>query len=150
MTLKECLIEDMKTALKAREVERLGCIRLILAAVKQREVDERIQLDDTAVIGILEKMIKQRQDSINQFERAGRLDLVDKERFELTLIEQYLPAQLTIAEITEWIERAFQAVPATRMNEMGMVVNWLKPHLAGRASMKVVTDLVKDRLNTPR
>ncbi len=150
MSLKERLTEDMKKALKARETERLGAIRLILAAIKQREIDERIQLDDTAVIGILEKMVKQRQDSISQFEQAGRQDLVDKERFELTLIEQYLPTPLTMDEILEWVEQAFQAVPATRMNEMGTVVNWLKPHLAGRASMKVVTDLVKNRLNTPR
>ena len=150
MSLKARLTEDMKQALKAHEVDRLGCIRLILAAIKQREVDERIQLDDTAVMGILEKMIKQRQDSISQFDRAGRQDLVDKEHFELTLIEQYLPVQLAMVEIMEWVDRAFEAVPATRMNEMGAVVNWLKPQLAGRASMKVVTDLVKNRLNTPQ
>jgi uncharacterized protein YqeY len=146
MPLREQLTEDMKTAMKAREAERLGAVRLILAAVKQREVDERITLDDPGVIAVIEKMIKQRKDSISQFEKAARQDLADKEKFELGILEAYLPQQLSQAEVDAIIAEAVAASGAKSPADMGKVMALVKPRLAGRADMGKVSGFVKAKL----
>jgi uncharacterized protein YqeY len=146
MPLREQLTEDMKTAMKAREAEKLGAVRLILAAVKQREVDERITLDDPGVIAVIEKMIKQRKDSISQFEKAARQDLADKEKFELSILEAYLPQQLSPAEVEAIIGEAVASTGAKSPADMGKVMAAVKPRLAGRADMGKVSALVKGKL----
>ena len=146
MPLREQLTEDMKTAMKAREAEKLGAVRLILAAVKQREVDERITLDDPGVIAVIEKMIKQRKDSISQFEKAARQDLADKEKFELGILEAYLPQQLSQAEVDAVVAEAVAASGAKSPADMGKVMAIVKPKLAGRADMGKVSGLVKGKL----
>jgi uncharacterized protein YqeY len=146
MALREQLNEDMKTAMKAREAEKLGAIRLLLAAVKQREVDERVTLDDAGVIGVVEKMIKQRKDSISQFEKAARQDLADKEKFEISILEAYLPQQFSQAEIDAVIAEAVDTCGAKSAADMGKIMSILKPKLAGRADMGKVSALVKAKL----
>ena len=146
MPLREQLTEDMKTAMKAREAEKLGAVRLILAAVKQREIDERITLDDPGVIAVIEKMIKQRKDSISQFEKAARQDLADKEKFELGILEAYLPKQLSQAEVDAIIAEAVASSGAKSPADMGKVMALVKPRLAGRADMGKVSGLVKGKL----
>jgi uncharacterized protein YqeY len=146
MPLREQLTEDMKTAMKAREADKLGAVRLILAAVKQREVDERITLDDASVIAVIEKMIKQRKDSIAQFEKAARQDLADKEKFELAILEAYLPQQLSQAEVDAVVAEAVAASGAKSPADMGKVMALVKPKLAGRADMGKVSALVKTKL----
>jgi len=146
MALREQLNEDMKSAMKAREADKLGAIRLLLAAVKQREVDERVTLDDAGVIGVVEKMIKQRKDSISQFEKAARQDLADKEKFELGILEAYLPQQLSPAEVEAIITEAVASTGAKSAADMGKVMGVVKPKLAGRADMGKVSALVKARL----
>jgi len=145
--LKERINEDMKAALKARQPERLSAIRLLMAAIKQKEIDERISLDDAAVIPVVERLIKQRRDSIEQFQAAGRADLVDKESAELELLKQYLPQPLSEAELTAAIDAAIAEVNASGPQAMGKVMAILKPRLAGRADMGRVSSLVKTRLN---
>ena len=147
MALREQLNEDMKSAMKARETERLGAIRLLLSAVKQREVDERITLDDTGVIAVIEKMIKQRNDSIAQFEKAARQDLADKEKFELGVLEAYMPKQLSAAEVDAIVAEALAASGAKTPADMGKVMAIVKPKLAGRADMGKVSGLVKAKLS---
>jgi uncharacterized protein YqeY len=146
MALREQLNEDMKAAMKAREAEKLGAIRLLLAAVKQREVDERITLDDGGVISVVEKMIKQRRDSIAQFEKAARQDLADKEKFEVAVLEGYLPKQLSQAEIEAIVAAAIASSGAKSPADMGKVMGVVKPQLAGRADMGKVSGLVKAKL----
>ena len=146
MPLREQLTEDMKTAMKAREAEKLGAVRLILAAVKQREIDERITLDDAGVIAVIEKMIKQRKDSISQFEKAARQDLADKEKFELSILGAYLPQQLSQAEVDAIIGEAVASTGAKSPADMGKVMAAVKPRLAGRADMGKVSALVKGKL----
>jgi uncharacterized protein YqeY len=146
MALREQLNEDIKTAMKAREAEKLGALRLLLAAVKQREVDERITLDDAGVIAVVEKMIKQRKDSISQFEKGARQDLADKEKFEVAILEAYLPQQLAQAEIDAIIAEAVAATGAKSPADMGKVMGVVKPKLAGRADMGKVSALVKAKL----
>jgi len=146
MPLREQLTEDMKTSMKAREAEKLGAVRLILAAVKQREIDERITLDDPGVIAVIEKMIKQRKDSISQFEKAARKDLADKEKFELGILEAYLPQQLSQAEVDAIIAEAVAASGARSPADMGKVMALVKPRLAGRADMGKVSGFVKAKL----
>jgi uncharacterized protein YqeY len=146
MPLREQLNEDMKAAMKAREAEKLGAIRLLLAAVKQREVDERITLDDAGVVAVVEKMIKQRKDSIAQFEKAARQDLADKEKFELAILEAYLPQQLSQAEIEAVVAEAIASTGAKSAADMGKVMGIVKPKLAGRADMGKVSGLVKAKL----
>ena len=146
MPLREQLTEDMKTAMKARETEKLGAIRLLLSAVKQREVDERITLDDAGVISVIEKMIKQRRDSISQYEKAARQDLADKEKFEIGVIEAYLPQQLAQSEIDAIVADAIASSGATSAADMGKVMAIVKPKLAGRADMGKVSGLVKGKL----
>ncbi|AUB84871.1 GatB/YqeY domain-containing protein [Candidatus Thiodictyon syntrophicum] len=144
--LKAQIQADMKTAMKAGEKTRLGVIRLILAAVKQREVDERIELDDTQVLAVLDKMMKQRRDSIEQFGAAGRQDLVDVERFEVEVIQGYLPQALDEAELAALVEAAVTQSGAAAMSDMGKVMALLKPQVQGRADMGAVSAQVKRRL----
>lgn len=144
--LKSQIQADMKSAMKAGEKDRLGVIRLILAAVKQREVDERIELDDTQVLAVLDKMIKQRRDSVTQYDAAGRADLAAVERFEIEVIQGYLPAALTTDELTALIEQAVATTGASAMNEMSKVMAVVRPQVQGRADMGAVSALVKQRL----
>jgi uncharacterized protein YqeY len=146
MPLREQLTEDIKIAMKAREAEKLGALRLLLSAVKQREVDERITLDDAGVIAVIEKMIKQRKDSISQFEKAARQDLADQEKFELGILEAYLPQQLSQAEVEAIVTDAVAASGAKSPADMGKVMAVVKPKLAGRADMGKVSALVKTKL----
>ncbi len=146
--LKQRLVEDMKTAMKAGEKRRLGVIRLINAAIKQREVDERIELDDIQVLAVLDKMLKQRRDSITQYEAAKREDLADQERYEIGVCQEYLPTALTADEIAALIEAAVVASGAVSLKEMGKVMALLKPQVQGRADVGAVSALVKQRLGT--
>lgn len=141
--LKIRINEDMKAAMRAKEKERLATIRLILAAIKQREVDERIELDDTQVLAVLDKMVKQRRDSIEQYVNAGREELADKERFELDIIQSYMPAALSEAELDALIKEVVVAVGASSMQDMGKVMAELKPKIQGRADMGQVSQKVK-------
>ena len=147
MSLKQQITEDMKTAMRAKDVPRLGAIRLLLAAIKQREVDERIELTDADVVAIIEKMNKQRRDSISQYEAAGRQDLADVEKFEMSVLKDYMPQQLSEAEITNAIAEAIAAIGAAGAQDMGKVMGVLKPKLAGRADMGKVSALIKARLS---
>jgi uncharacterized protein YqeY len=146
MSLKQQLTDDMKAAMKAGEKDRLAVIRLINAAIKQREVDERIELDDAAVLAVLEKMVKQRKDSMSQFEAASREDLAAIERAEIVVIEAYLPAKLGEAEILSAIEAAIAETGATGPADMGKLMGVLKPRLAGQADMGQVSALIKKKL----
>lgn len=148
MILKERINEDMKAAMRARESAKLAAIRLLLAAIKQKEVDERIVLDDAAVIAVIDKMLKQRRDSITQYDAAGRKDLADAERFEADLLASYMPAGLTSEEISAAVAAAVAEVGADGPGQMGKVMSVLKPKLAGRADMTEVSALVKAALST--
>ena len=145
MSLKQQLTDDMKAAMKAGEKDRLAVIRLINAAIKQREVDERIELDDAAVIAAMEKMVKQRKDSVSQFDAAGREDLSAVERAEIVVIEKYLPAKLGEAEILAAIDAAMAETGASGPADMGKLMGALKPKLAGQADMGLVSALVKKK-----
>lgn len=146
MTLKEQITEDMKSAMRAKEAERLGTIRLLLAAIKQREVDERVTVDDAGVIAIVEKLIKQRKDSIEQFQKAGRTDLVDQESKELGILQAYMPAQLSEAEVQAAIQNTISSLGAAGPQDMGKVIGALKAQLAGKADMGMVSGMVKAAL----
>ena len=146
MTLKEQITEDMKSAMRAKEAERLGTIRLLLAAIKQREVDERITVDDVGIIAIIEKLIKQRKDSIEQFQKAGRTDLVDQESKELSILQAYMPAQLSAAEVQSAIQKVISDLGASGPQDMGKVIGALKAQLAGKADMGMVSGFVKAAL----
>ncbi|MBI2293464.1 MAG: GatB/YqeY domain-containing protein [Betaproteobacteria bacterium] len=146
MSLKARISDDMKAAMRAKDAPRLAAIRLLLAAMKQKEVDERVELTDTDVISIIEKMIKQRRDSIAQYEAGNRKDLADAERFEITVLAAYMPQALSDAEIAAAIAEAVQSSGAKAMSDMGKVMAALKPKLAGRADMGKVSALVKARL----
>lgn len=144
--IKGKILEDMKTAMRSQEKERLATIRLIMAAMKQREVDERIELSDEQVLAILNKMIKQRRDSISQFEAGNRLDLSQKEAAEVQIIQTYLPSQLSTAEIEQEVIAAMQESGATSAKDMGKVMGILKAKLQGKADMTVVSAKVKEKL----
>jgi uncharacterized protein len=146
MSLKDRITEDMKTAMRAGEKERLATIRLILSAIKQREVDERITLDDNQVVAVVEKMMKQRKESIVQFEAGGRADLVAKEQAEITVLQTYLPAQLSDAEIDALITEAIASTGAASIKDMGKVVGAIKAKAQGRADMGAVSARVKQKL----
>jgi len=146
MSLKNKITDDMKTAMKAGDKDRLKVVRMILAAVKQVEVDTRTELDDTAVLGVLEKMVKQRRDSVEQFRQGGRDDLADNELAEITVLETYLPEQLDEAEIDALIDAAIQSTGAGSMRDMGKVMGVIKSKAAGRADMGVIGGKVKARL----
>lgn len=144
--IKAKISEDMKNAMRNQEKERLGTIRLILSALKQREVDERITLGDEQIIAILDKMIKQRRESIAQYEAGARPELVAKEQEEIRVIQEYLPAQLSSAELESLIKATIQEAGATSARDMGKVMGLLKPRIQGRADMTVVSNKVKDSL----
>ena len=146
MALKDRISDDMKAAMRARETERLGAIRLLLAAIKQKEVDERIAVDDSDVVAIVDKLIKQRRDSITQFEQAGRHDLADKEKAELAVLSAYLPEQAGADEIQAIVDAAIAATGASGPADMGKVMGQVKAKLAGRADMGAVSAAVKQRL----
>ena len=146
MSLKEQITEDMKNAMRAKDTGRLGTIRLLLAAMKQKEVDERIELDDAAVIAIVEKLIKQRKDSISQFQAANREELVAIENAELVVLQAYMPAQMAEAEVAAVVAKVVAEVGATGPQDMGKVMGVVKPQLAGKADMGVVSAQVKAAL----
>ncbi len=146
MSLKEKITEDMKAAMRARDAQRLGAIRLLTAAIKQKEVDERIELDDAQVQAIIDKMIKQRRDSISQFETGGRQDLADAEKSELAVLAEYMPAALSDDEVRAEVAAAVASTGAAGPQDMGRVMAVLKPKLAGRADMTSVSGLVKAAL----
>ncbi len=147
MSLKARITDDMKAAMRAKEAARLSAIRLLLAAMKQREVDERIELSDADVMGIIEKMIKQRRESIVQYEKGGRADLADAEKFEVGVLSAYLPQQMSEADVAAAVESAITEAGAKVMPDMGKVMAILKPRLAGRADMGRVSALVKSKLS---
>jgi uncharacterized protein len=146
MSLKERITEDMKSAMRAAQKERLGTVRMILAGIKQREVDERVTLDDSQVLAVIDKMVKQRKESIAQFETGGRADLVAKEKAEIALLQGYLPAQLSPAEIEALISAAIAKTGAASIKDMGKVMGALKSELAGRADMGAVSARIKQKL----
>jgi len=148
MGLKAQISDDMKTAMRARDTQRLSAIRLLLAAIKQREVDERKELDDQEIVGVIEKMIKQRRESIAQYQKASRADLVDAENFELGVLQTYMPQPLSQAEIAAAIAAAVTESGAQSVRDMGKVMAILKPALAGRADMAAVSALVKTQLGS--
>lgn len=146
MSLKAQIQEDIKAAMKAKEAFKLATLRLLSAAMKQKEVDERVELDDAAVLAIIEKLIKQRKDSISQFEKAGRQDLVEAEKNELDILAAYLPAQMSDEEIGAAIDAAIASTGAASAKDMGKLMGVLKPQLAGKADMGRVSALVKSKL----
>ena len=146
MTLREKINEDMKTAMKAREADKLGAIRLLQAALKQKEVDERVELTDDLVLAIIEKMLKQRKDSIEQFTAGNRPDLVAKEEFEVGVLSAYMPAQLSDAEVEAILAGVIAETGAASAKDMGKVMNALRPKVAGRADIGRLSGLVKARL----
>jgi uncharacterized protein YqeY len=148
MPLKQRITEDMKAAMKGGDKDRLGVIRLMLAAIKQREVDERIELDDTQVLAVIEKMIKQRRDSITQFRAAAREDLASKEEYEVGVIQAYMPAQLSADEVDAIIVKAIADSGATSAKDMGKVIGLVRPQVAGRADMGKISESVKAKLAT--
>lgn len=147
MNLKQRINEDMKAAMRAKESARLAAIRLVLAAIKQKEVDERIELSDSDVLAVLDKMVKQRRDSISQFEAGGRQDLADIEKFELSVLQGYMPQQMSEAEIEAAVSQAIAASGAAGPQDMGKVMGVLKPQLSGRADIGKVSALVKAKLS---
>mgnify|MGYP001810215871 FL=1 len=147
MSLKAQISEDMKNAMRAKDSARLGAIRLLQAAIKQREVDERIELDDAAVIAVIEKMLKQRRDSIAAYESANRTDLADVEKFEVTVLQTYMPKQLTDDEVDQIITQVIADTGASGAKDMGKVVSLVRPLVAGVADMGKVSGLIKARLS---
>ncbi len=147
MTLTTRITDDVKTAMRSKDKDRLGVLRLITAAIKQIEVDQRITLDDDQVIAVLEKMLKQRKDSIEQFSKAGRDELVAQEASEIVIIQEYLPEQLSEDELGSMIDEAISATGAASMKDMGKVMGMLKPKLAGRADMGLVSKIIKNQLS---
>ncbi|MCU7844576.1 MAG: GatB/YqeY domain-containing protein [Candidatus Thiodiazotropha sp. (ex Monitilora ramsayi)] len=145
--LKSRIQDDVKTAMKAKDKDRLTTLRLITAAIKQREVDERIDMDDTQVLAVLEKMIKQRRDSISQYESAGRQELADQEKKEIAIIEVYMPEGLSDDEVAAMIDEAVSETGAASIRDMGKVMGVLKPKMQGRADMGKVSGLVKQKLS---
>ena len=146
MTLKARVTEDMKTAMRAKDAARLSAVRLLLAAMKQKEVDERVELTDADVLGIIEKMVKQRRESIAQFEKAARQDLADQEKFEIGVLQAYLPQQMGEAEVAQAIAAAVSEAGASGVKDMGKVMALLKPRLAGRADIGKVSAQVRAKL----
>jgi len=148
MSLKARIQEDVKNAMRAHERERLAALRLVTAAIKQKEVDERVDLDDTQVLAVLDKMVKQRRESLEQYEKAGREDLAEKERFELGLIQTYLPEPLGEEELAALIRSAISELGASSIRDMGSVMSALRGQVQGRADMKAVSQAVKSQLTS--
>lgn len=147
MSLKDTIIEDTKTAMRNKDASTLGTLRLLQAAIKQKEIDDRITLDDAGIVTVLQKMLKQRQDSIEAFRQANRQDLLDKEEMEVKVLNQYMPQQLSNDEITEIIDAAITNTSATSMQDMGKVMGIVKEKIAGRANMAEVSQIIKSRLS---
>jgi len=147
MTLKERITEDMKAAMRAKDGQRLSAVRLLLAAMKQKEVDERVELADADVLSIIDKMVKQRRESIAQYEKAARADLAAQEQFEIGVLSAYLPQQLTEAEVAEAVAAAVAESGAASVKDMGKAMALLKPRLAGKADMGKVSALLKSKLS---
>ena len=147
MSLINRIQEDVKTAMRSKDKERLQTLRLITAAIKQKEVDERIELDDAGLLAVLEKMLKQRKDSIEQFDKAGRDDLSAKEKAEVVIIQEYMPEQMSEAEIVAIVDAAVASTGAESMKDMGKVMGQVKPQVAGKADMGLVSKLVKAKLS---
>jgi uncharacterized protein len=143
MPVKDRIQEDTKAAMRSRDQRLLGVLRLLLAAIKQREVDERITLDDPEILNVITKMLKQRRDSIAQFEQGGRQDLVDQEAYEITVLEAYLPEQLSEAEIDQLVQRAIDETHANSLKDMGKVMATVQPHIQGRADTALVSQKIK-------
>ena len=148
MSLKEKINEDMKSAMRSKDVALLGTIRLILAAIKQKEVDERILVDDSSVISIIEKMLKQRNDSIEAFKKANRTDLVEKEEFEVSVLKNYMPEQMNAEEVEKIIQEVIKKIGASSMKEMGPVMAQAKEILSGKANMAEVSKIIKAKLSS--
>jgi uncharacterized protein YqeY len=148
MSLKFRIQEDVKNAMRAREREQLGALRLVTAAIKQKEIDERVELSDEQVLAVLDKMVKQRRESLEQYAKAGRADLAEKEQFELDLIQAYLPEQLDEAELTGLIQTVITELGASSIRDMGQVMNALRGQVQGRADMKAVSQAVKTQLTS--
>jgi len=147
MSLKARITEDMKAAMRSGDKDRLGLIRMLMAGIKQREIDERIELDDTQVLAVIDKMIKQRKDSVTQFEAGGRADLVAKESAEIGWLTDYLPAQLSDAELTALIQEAIAATGAASLKDMGKVMGFVKPKAQGRTDMGALSARIKAALS---
>ncbi|MEK9778095.1 MAG: GatB/YqeY domain-containing protein [Methylophilaceae bacterium] len=147
MSLKDTIIEDTKTAMRNKDASTLGTLRLLQAAIKQKEIDDRITLDDAGIVTVLQKMLKQRQDSIEAFRQANRQDLLDKEEMEVKVLNQYMPQQLSNDEITEIIDAAITNTSASGMQDMGKVMGIVKEKIAGRANMAEVSQIIKSRLS---
>jgi len=147
MSLKDTIIEDTKTAMRNKDASTLGTLRLLQAAIKQKEIDDRITLDDAGIVTVLQKMLKQRQDSIEAFRQANRQDLLDKEEMEVKVLNQYMPQQLPNDEITEIIDAAITNSSASGMQDMGKVMGIVKEKIAGRANMAEVSQIIKSRLS---
>lgn len=147
MSLKDTIIEDTKTAMRNKDASTLGTLRLLQAAIKQKEIDDRITLDDAGIVTVLQKMLKQRQDSIEAFRQANRQDLLDKEEMEVKVLNQYMPQQLSNDEITEIIDAAITNTSASGMQDMGKVMSIVKEKIAGRANMAEVSQIIKSRLS---
>ncbi len=147
MSLKQTLTDAMKAAMKGGEKDRLGVIRLVMAAIKQVEVDERIELDDDRILAVLDKMVKQRRESISQYKDAGRQDLWEKEEYEITILKDFLPEELSDEEIEQMIAAAIESTGAGSIKDMGKVMGVLKPQMQGRADMGAVSGKIKARLN---
>lgn len=148
MSLKEKISEDMKSAMRSKDVALLGTIRLIQAAIKQKEVDERVLVDDNSVISIIEKMLKQRNDSIEAFKKANRTDLVDKEEFEVSVLKNYMPEQMNAEEVEKIIQEVIKKIGASSMKEMGPVMAQAKEILSGKANMAEVSKIIKAKLSS--
>lgn len=148
MSLKEKINEDMKSAMRSKDAALLGTIRLIQAAIKQKEVDERILVDDSSVISIIEKMLKQRNDSIEAFKKANRTDLVDKEEFEVSVLKNYMPEQMNAEEVEKIIQEVIKKIGASSMKEMGPVMAQAKEILSGKANMAEVSKIIKAKLSS--
>ena len=148
MSLKEKINEDMKSAMRSKDVALLGTIRLIQAAIKQKEVDERVLVDDNSVISIIEKMLKQRNDSIEAFKKANRTDLVDKEEFEVSVLKNYMPEQMNAEEVEKIIQEVIKKIGASSMKEMGPVMAQAKEILSGKANMAEVSRIIKAKLSS--
>ncbi len=145
-TLKARITEDMKTAMRGQDKPRLGVIRLMLAAIKQQEVDTRTELDDSTILAVLEKMLKQRRESLRQYTDAGRLDLANQEQFEIGIIQDYMPQALAADELDALIQQGIAETGAITMRDMGKVMNWLKPQVQGRTDMGQLSGLIKAKL----
>ena len=146
MSLKIQITDDMKSAMRSKDSSRLGTIRLLLAAIKQKEIDEQIELVDADIVSIIDKMLKQRRDSISAFNKADRKDLVEKEEFELKVLQDYMPLQFTEQEVEKAIVNAIESTGANSMKDMGAIMNILKPKLAGKANMADVSNKIKTKL----